>query len=106
MFGRKPDQGSLALLAAKGISANVMVADDHLNIVYMNDAVTDLLREAEAELKKELPHFNVATLIGTNIDVFHRDPSHQRKVLQSLSSTHRATIRIGKRAFDLVASPL
>ncbi len=83
-----------------------MVADDRLNIVYMNDAVTALLGEAEADLKKELRQFDVATLIGTNIDVFHRSPSHQRRLLQSLSSRHRATIKIGTRTFDLVATPL
>ncbi|WKA28429.1 methyl-accepting chemotaxis protein [Bradyrhizobium roseum] len=106
MFRRKPDSDSLALLATKAISANVMIADTDLNIVYMNDAVRKLLREAEADLKKDLPKFNVDTLIGTNIDVFHKNPSHQRQMLKSLSSVHRATIKIGKWSFDLMATPL
>src|SRR5262249_2278778 len=77
MFGRKPNSDVLTPLATKAISANVMIADSKFDIVYMNDAVVALLREAEADLKKELPQFNVATLIGTNIDVFHKDPRHQ-----------------------------
>jgi methyl-accepting chemotaxis protein len=32
-----------------------------------------LLQSAKADLKKELAHFNVSTLIGTNIDVFHKN---------------------------------
>ncbi len=47
---------TLPLLATKTVSANIMVADDNLNIVYMNDAIAKLLRDAEADLKKELPH--------------------------------------------------
>jgi methyl-accepting chemotaxis protein len=106
MFHRKLNSDSLALVAAKAISANVMIADDNFNIVYMNDAVKALLRQAESDLKRDLPKFSVDTLIGTNIDVFHKNPSHQRQMLQALSSVHRATIKIGKWSFDLVATPL
>ncbi|MGT2435247.1 methyl-accepting chemotaxis protein [Bradyrhizobium betae] len=94
------------LLATKAICANVMIADEDLNIIYMNDAVKTMLREAEADLKKDLPRFNVDTLIGTNIDIFHKDPSHQRRMLQALSAEHRATIEIGQWTFDLAARPL
>lgn len=64
------------------------------------------MRDAEADLKKELPRFNVDTLIGSNIDVFHKNPEHQRRMLNSLSKPHNAMIRIGKRAFDLLVTPL
>ncbi|MHB0772228.1 methyl-accepting chemotaxis protein [Bradyrhizobium sp. 5.13L] len=106
MFKRKSSSDALTLMAAKVVSANLMVADNDLKIVYMNDAVTDLLRAAESDLKKELPHFNLDTLVGTNIDVFHKNPQHQRRMLASLSTVHRATIQIGERKFDLVATPL
>ncbi|MGJ4964650.1 PAS domain-containing protein [Bradyrhizobium sp. HKCCYLRH3061] len=106
MFGRKNNAASLTALAANAITAKVMVADDKLNIVYMNEAVRALMREAEADLKAQLPNFRVDGLIGTNIDVFHKDPTHQRRMLQALTSEHRATIKIGKWTFDLVAQPL
>jgi methyl-accepting chemotaxis protein len=106
MFRRKSGYDALALLATEAISANVMIADENLNIVYMNEAVKALLRQAEADLKKDMPQFKVDTLIGTNIDVFHKNPSHQRQILQALTSVHRATIKIGKWSFDLVATPL
>ena len=106
MFGRNKTNEGLASLATKAISANVMVADENLHIVYMNEAVKALLREAEPDLKKDLPKFNVDTLIGTNVDVFHKNPSHQRQLLQAVTSVHRATIEIGKWSFDLVATPL
>jgi methyl-accepting chemotaxis protein len=106
MFGRKPSHDAYALRATKAISANVMVADENFNIVYMNEAVTEFLRAAESDLKKELPQFDVGRLIGANIDVFHKNPSHQRQMLASLKARHRATIRIGRWTFDLVATPL
>jgi PAS domain S-box-containing protein len=94
---------------ADGLNAlrtNVMIADAELNIRYMNPSVIALMREAEADLKRELPKFSVATLIGSNIDVFHANPAHQRRMLAALDKPHAATIRIGKRVFDLLVTPL
>jgi methyl-accepting chemotaxis protein len=107
MFGKRSHTVDLAKsLATDSITANVMVADASLTIVYMNQAVTDLLSEAESDIRKDLPRFSVATLIGTNIDVFHKNPQHQRRMLENLNATHRATIKVGGRTFDLVATPL
>ena len=107
MFSWRPDPGEAAkLLAADSITANVMVADADLKIVYMNRAVMTLLKEAESDIQKDLPKFSAAALIGSNIDVFHKNPAHQRKMLESLTATHRATIQVGGRSFDLVATPL
>ncbi|MDH4415365.1 MAG: methyl-accepting chemotaxis protein [Rhizobium sp.] len=94
------------MLALDALQANVMVADANLNITYMNPAVVDLLKDAEADLKKELPKFSVATLVGSNIDVFHKNPSHQRNMLASLKTRHNATISVGNRVFDLLVTPL
>ena len=107
MFKGRSHTNDLAKsLATDSIMANVMVADASLMIVYMNRAVTELLKEAESDIRKDLPRFNVATLIGSNIDVFHKNPQHQRRMLENLNATHRATIRVGGRSFDLVATPL
>jgi methyl-accepting chemotaxis protein len=94
------------ILALEALQANVMVADARLNITYMNPAVIDLLKDAEADLKKELPRFSVANLIGSNIDVFHKNPAHQRGMLAALKRRHSATITVGTRVFDLLVTPL
>lgn len=93
-------------LALDALQANVMVADANLNITYMNPAVMELLKEAESDLKKELPKFSVASLIGSNIDVFHKNPSHQRNMLAALKNRHSATITVGNRVFDLLVTPM
>lgn len=41
-------------MSLNSITANIMIADADLNIRYMNEAVTALLKEAETDLKKEL----------------------------------------------------
>lgn len=85
--------------------ANVMLADNNLNIVYMNNTVTEMMRSNEAELKQHLPGFNVDSLVGTNVDMFHADPSKQRKMLASLSEAYRTDIKVGGLTFGLIASP-
>lgn len=107
MFSWRTDNSeAIRLLAANTITANVMIADANLKIVYMNKAVMTLLKEAESDIQKDLPKFSAAALIGSSIDVFHKNPAHQRKLLENLAATHRATIRVGGRSFDLVATPL
>jgi methyl-accepting chemotaxis protein len=88
------------------MNASVMIADADLNITYMNAGVKALLSEAEPELQRDLPDFRVDSLIGRNIDAFHKNPSHQRSMLAQLTTVHRATIRVGSRSFDLIATPL
>jgi len=106
MFGQINKATSTKLLALDAIGANIMLADADLNITYINPAVRSLLQDAEADMRKELPRFSVATLIGSNIDVFHKTPSHQRNMLGSLRARHSATIWVGKLAFDLLVTPL
>jgi methyl-accepting chemotaxis protein len=106
MFGQVAKGASARLLAIDAVSANIMLADVDLNITYLNPAVRNLMLDVESDLKKELPRFSVSTLIGSNIDVFHKNPSHQRNMLASLRTTHHATIWVGERVFDLVVTPL
>jgi PAS domain S-box-containing protein len=93
-------------VALDALRASVMIADAGLNITYVNPAALGLMREAEADLRKELPGFSADKLIGSNIDSFHKNPSHQRTMLQSLARPHATTIRIGARVFDLLVTPL
>ncbi|KNC68690.1 methyl-accepting chemotaxis protein [Pseudoalteromonas ardens] len=94
------------MLALKGCQANIMVADADLNIVYMNDSVKSMLRVNEQQLQVDLPGFSVAGLIGTNIDSFHKNPSHQRNILANLRETYQTRITVAGLTFDLIATPV
>jgi len=93
-------------VATDSLTTNLMVADPSLTIVYVNRALSEFLGAAEADIRKDLPGFSVSKLIGQNIDVFHKNPQHQRRLLSGLKQPHRATIQLGGRSFDLVARPL
>ena len=97
---------TMEIAALAALRTNVMIADAGMNITYMNPALARFMQEAEADLKAELPRFDAAKLIGSNIDIFHKDPSHQRRMLAALDKPHEATIRVGKRVFDLLVTPL
>lgn len=92
--------------ALDGASTNVMIADNNLDIVYMNEAVLAMLGQAESDIRKDLPNFDTRQLMGKNIDTFHKDPSHQRSMLAKLDKTYRAQISVGGRIFSLIANPV
>lgn len=101
-----PAGGASEIAALAALRTNVMIADAGMNITYMNPALTQFMQEAEGDLKAELLRFDAAKLVGSNIDIFHKDPSHQRRMLATLDTPHEATIRVGKRVFDLLVTPL
>ena len=87
-------------------TTNVMIADAECSIIYMNQSVSKMLGDNQAELRKTLPQFNADKLIGANMDVFHKNPSHQRNMLAHLRETHRAQIKVGDLSFSLIATPV
>lgn len=92
--------------ALNATSSNVMMADVNRNIIYMNKAVVSMLREAESDLRKALPHFSVDKILGSNMDIFHRNPAHQSNLLATLRSTYVGNIVVAGRSFRLIANPI
>jgi len=88
------------------VNSNVMVSDADYNIIYMNSSLRETLRESEPELRKALPDFDAANLIGVNMDVFHKDPEHQRKVMDELATTRESQLAVGSQKFHHVATPV
>lgn len=93
-------------VALDNVTTNVMMADSDLNVTYMNRAIVKMFSNSESQIKNQLNRFELKKLIGTNIDDFHKDPSHQRNLLGSLATTFRSSITIGGRYFDLIANPI
>ncbi len=92
--------------ALDGAKTNIMLADPDFNIIYMNVTMKAMMKNAEADLKKVLPNFDADSLIGTNIDGFHKDPSHQRSLVGKMTETYETQITVGVRTFDLIATPV
>ena len=94
------------LNALNKCSTNVMIADANNVILYMKETVSTMMQGNEAELRKSLPHFDARKLIGQNIDVFHKNPAHQRNMLGALRTTYRTQIQVGRLYFGLIANPI
>jgi len=92
--------------ALDSVTANTMLADADGNIVYANSAVLSMLRVAESDIRKALPNFGADKVIGSNFDIFHKNPSHQRNLLADLKSTYRTQIEVAGRTFALIANPI
>lgn len=89
-----------------GISSCIMMADANRTIVYANDSVKKLLKEAESDIQAVLPQFSADNLIGQSIDQFHKNPNHQRNILGNLRQQMSSSIVVGKQNFQLHLTPL
>jgi methyl-accepting chemotaxis protein len=103
---RLSDENLRIKMALDNVTTNVMIADNDRNIVYMNAAVVDMMNVAEADIRKALPHFDARKLQGAKIDVFHKNPEHQARLLSTFRDTHRTQIMVGGRTFALIAAPI
>lgn len=92
--------------ALDATTTNIMIADPGRKIIYMNKSVERMLRIAEVDIRAVLPHFSVDKIVGSNMDIFHKNPSHQMKLLETLSTTYTSNIVVGERHFRLVANPI
>lgn len=88
------------------LQSNVMMADANYNIMYMNDHICEFLQEREARIKEVMPHFDSQNLIGQNIDLFHKNPSHQREMLAALTDSHTANIQLAGYHFEFTMLPI
>jgi len=86
------------------VRSNVMLADDTYNIMYLNSSLKSMMKDAEAEIRRAMPSFDSTKLVGANMDVFHKNPAHQRRMMEALTGTHETRISIGTQKFFLVAT--
>lgn len=88
--------------AVEGASNAMVIVDRDLIITYANQATFNLFRDNRQIFKEAFPNFNAENLVGTNIDIFHENPAHQRKILSDPANLpHRADIEVGPLTFAL-----
>ncbi len=92
--------------ALEDVTTNVMIADADRTIVYANRPLMKMLTDVEQDLRRDLPAFDVSTVVGSSIDIFHKKPEHQSRMLAQLQGTHRAQISVGGRIMQLIINPV
>ena len=80
----------------------MMMIDRDLVITYVNDSTRDLLTNHAEKLREVYPGFDPSNIVGTCIDSFHKDPSHQRKLLSDPKNLPYSTdIVVGPMTFNI-----
>jgi len=92
--------------ALDSVHAGVMLTDNNFEIIYVNDSILDMFKEAESDIRTQLPNFNADKLIGANIDSFHKDPAVQRHMLTNLKEPYTSELYVGHQAIKVIASPV
>lgn len=91
--------------AVDGAQTNLMLCDENLNITYVNPAVVEMMVKREGELRQSFPGFEARKLVGKNIDMFHRNPAHQRGLLKDRSRLPaKAEIKVAGLEFEVNAT--
>jgi hypothetical protein len=87
----------------EGMPIGVMMCDtENFEINYMNKFSTEALKS----LQEHLP-VKVDDMVGQCIDVFHKNPAHQRGILGDASKLpHQAQIQVGPEVLDLLVTPI
>jgi methyl-accepting chemotaxis protein len=81
---------------------NVMLAGRDLVVTYVNPASLSLLRKLERHLPVKADN-----VLGSSIDVFHKNPAYQRKILGDPKNLPvRANINIGPEVADLLVTAI
>ncbi len=102
----KAEKAQRIRTALDAVTTNVMIADKRHDITYVNQALLKMFKEAEEDLKHELPNFNADALLGANIDQFHKNPPHQRTMIEQMTQPVTTQIEVGGRTFRFTATPI
>ena len=91
--------------AVGGAMQAMMMIDRDFEITYVNQATTDLLKKHETTLRSVYPGFDASNMVGQNIDIFHKNPAHQRQMLSTPQHLpYQTDIHIADLTFQLNVS--
>lgn len=92
--------------AMNSASTNLMVADADYNIKSVNQSLADMFKRNESALQKALPNFKANQVVNSNMDVFHKDPEHQRKMLNALMEPWSGKLHVSDLILQLTVVPI
>jgi len=92
--------------ALNQLDANVMVADNHLKLMFVNPATVQMLTRAQEQFRRELPGFDASALLGASLDTLTREPAALRGEIERLTDTKAREEVIGGRTMKMIMSPM
>jgi len=88
------------------IATPALIASADMVIRHVNPALLDMFRPYEAAIRADLPAFSLDSLVGQSVDLFHRNPAHQRSIVDGMSDRMHGRLSTGGRHYAFSASPL
>jgi methyl-accepting chemotaxis protein len=103
---READANLRIKIGLDNVTTSVLIADSERNVIYANKAAVKLFSSVESAIQKDLPHFKVSTVMGKSIDLFHKNPQHQIKMLENLKAPIVTQTPIGGVQMQITVSPV
>ncbi|MCL4556800.1 MAG: methyl-accepting chemotaxis protein [Gammaproteobacteria bacterium] len=101
------EQASAIMLAAMdAASTSLMVVDRNFNITKINRSLHELFTQLEPKIRTELPHFSVNKVVGSNMDIFHKNPSHQRQMMAKVIEKTEVNITVAGIYLTAIVQPI
>ncbi|CUH83371.1 methyl-accepting chemotaxis protein [Thalassovita mediterranea] len=94
-----------AYAAYEHLSSPIMVCDNQLVIRYANSVAFEMFKRLELDIQSDLPDFVADDIVGKKVDVFHKNPAYQHKIIAAMSDTHLGKFKIGSTHLAFHASP-
>lgn len=83
-------------------SVAIMMVDRDFVVRFVNEETRKLLKENEEVFRGLWPTFDADRIVGSCIDMFHKNPAHQRALLSDPSRLpYRTEISVGDKRFAL-----
>ncbi|BBN60546.1 methyl-accepting chemotaxis protein [Hydrogenovibrio marinus] len=92
--------------AMNSASTNLMVADADFNIKSINLSLVEMFKHNEAALQKALPNFKADKVVNSNMDIFHKNPAHQRQMLSTLMKPWIGDLHVSDLILQLTVVPI
>ena len=87
------------------LSNPVMVADTDMIVRFVNESAYRMFEAIEDDIRRDLPHFTARDVVGKSIDLFHKNPAYQRRLMADLAKPHDGKFTVGGRRLAFRAIP-
>jgi methyl-accepting chemotaxis protein len=84
----------------------ITIADADYVIRYANESAYKMFELIEADIRRDLPHFRAREVVGKSVDVFHKDPAHQRRIMDGMTEVHNGKFTVGGKHLGFRATPV